>query len=71
MLGPLAPSPLKKTRSFPPWFEAALVVLFIIMAVIEYNNDQLFWAAIFCMAGTFLGISLGISLFSGDKRDPS
>ena len=71
MLGPLkTPSP-KKSRSFPLWLEAALTVLFIVMAVLEFNNAQWFWAAIFGVAGVFFGISLALHAAAGDKHGQS
>ena len=68
MLGPLK---TKKPLSFPLWLEAALTVIFIVMAALEFSNDQWFWAAIFGVAGFFFGISLALRAATGDKHDPT
>ena len=71
MLGPLkTPSPPKKAKSFPPWLEATLIVIFIIMAVIEFTHDEWFWAAIFGIGGTLFGISIATRFLAGDKHGP-
>ncbi|MCL2649243.1 MAG: hypothetical protein FWD61_19970 [Phycisphaerales bacterium] len=67
MHGPLKPP--KKPLSFPLWLEAAVVVIFLAMATVEFVHAQWFWAAIFGAGGVFFGIGTAARFLAGDKHD--
>jgi hypothetical protein len=58
----------KRALNFPRWVEAALIVLLLVMAAVEYVNGQWAWTAIFGVAGVAFGVSLGVRLMTGDKN---
>jgi hypothetical protein len=59
----------KRALSFPPWLEAAAILLLLVMAVVEYEHGQIIWAGIFGISGSLFAGSFAARLIAGGKQD--